>query len=113
MLDKAFKVGPNMKLSKCSLFKQQNYYLDHLVGKASILLLGNKIEALRKLKPPTNFKVVRHFLSLTGYHQTCICNYVDIMHLLNCLACKSQPFVWTPECQTSFDMLYSDLLIHQ
>ena len=31
------------------------------------------------------------------------------MHPLNYLMCKSQPFVWTPECQASFDMLHSQL----
>ena len=32
-------------------------------------------------------------------------NYADITHPLNCLMCKSEPSVWTPECQSSFDML--------
>ena len=56
---------------------------------------------------PTNIKEVRHFLGLTGYYQNFICNYADITHPLNCIMCKSQPFVWTPECQASFDMLHS------
>ena len=30
--------------------------------------LADKIEALMKLKPPTNIKEVRHFLRLTGYY---------------------------------------------
>ena len=30
------------------------------------------------------------------------------MHPLNCLTCKS-PFICAPECQVSFDMLYSHL----
>ena len=31
------------------------------------------------------------------------------MHPLNCLTHKAQPFIWTPECQASFDMLCSRL----
>ena len=62
-----------------------------------------------KLKPPTNIKDVRHFLRLTGYYQNFICNYVDITHPLNCLMCKSQPFIWTPECQASFNMFHIQL----
>ena len=58
-----------------------------------------------QLKPPTNIKEVRHFLRFTSYYQKFICNYVDIVHLLNCLMHKSQPLIWTPECQSSFDML--------
>ena len=34
---------------------------------------------------------------------------MDIAHPINCLACKSQTFVWTPECQFSFDMLHPQL----
>ena len=62
-----------------------------------------------KLKPPINIKEVRHFLSLTGYYRKFICNYLDIAHPLNCLIHKSQPFIWTPDCQSSFDMLCSQL----
>ena len=94
-----------MKLSKCSVFKEQIHYLGHLVSGTSILPLANKIETLMKLKPPANIKEVRHFLALTGYCHRFICNYVDIAYPLNCLTCKAQPFIWTLECQASFDML--------
>ena len=49
------------------IFKEQIHYLGHLVSGTSILLITDKIEALLKLKPQTNIKEVRHFLSLTGY----------------------------------------------
>ena len=53
MLDNAFKcllkAGLKIKLSKCSFFKVQIYYLGHLVSGTSILLLANKIEVLMKL----------------------------------------------------------------
>ena len=62
-----------------------------------------------KLKPPTNFKEVRHFLGLTEYYQKFIYHYADIGHPLNCLTHKAQLFIWTPECEASFDMLCSRL----
>ena len=43
-----------IKLSKCLFFKEQIHYLGHLVSGTSILPLADKIEALMKLKPPTN-----------------------------------------------------------
>ena len=58
-----------------------------------------------KLKPPTNMKEVKHFLSLTGYYHKFICNYEDIAYPLNCLTHKAHPFIWTLECQAGFDML--------
>ena len=60
MLDKAFKhllkARLKIKLSKFSFFKEQIHYLGYLVSGTSILPLTDKIEALMKLKPPTNIK---------------------------------------------------------
>ena len=113
MLDKAFKCLLNARLkvevSKCFFLKEKIHYLGHLVSGTSILLLANKSEALIKLKPPTNIKEVRHFLGLTGYYQKFIRNYMDMVHPLKCLVHKSEPFIWTAECQASFDMLHSQL----
>ena len=62
-----------------------------------------------KLKPPTIVKEVRHFFGLTGYYIKFICKYLDITHPLNCLIQRSQPFMWTLECQSNFGMLCSRL----
>ena len=63
------KAGLKIKLSKYSFFKEQIHYLGHLVSGISILSLADKIEALMNLRPLTNIKEVRHFLSLTGYYR--------------------------------------------
>ena len=103
------KLAFKIKLSKCSFFKEQIHYLGHLVNSTSILPLTDKIEAVKKLKPPNNIKEVRHVLSLTGYYRKFICNYLDIAYPLYCLTCKSQLFIWIPDCQSSFNMLCSRL----
>ena len=101
MINKAFehlqKASLKIKLSKCSFFKEQIHYLGHLVSGTSILPLADKIEALIKLKTPTNIKEVRDFLGPTGYYRKFICDYADIAHHLNCLKRMSQPFYgpWT------------------
>ena len=109
MLENAFSrlltAELKIKLSKFSFFKEQIHYLGHLVSGISILPLADKIKALMKLKPPTNIKEVTHLLGLTRYYHKCICSYADIEHPLNCLTGKSQPFIWTPECQAGFNML--------
>ena len=109
MISNAFeclqKAGLKIKLSKCSFFKEQIHYLGHLVNENCILQLIDKEEVLMKCKPPTNIKEVRHFLGLTGYYRKFICNYLDIVYPLDCLTRKSQPFIWTPHCKSSFNML--------
>ena len=59
-----------------------------------------------KLKPHTNVKEARHFLGLIGYYHKFICNYAHISYPINCLTHKAQPFIRTPECQASVDMLH-------
>ena len=89
--------GLKTKLNECLFFKVQIHYLGHLISRTFIFPLTDKIESLMKLKPPTNIKKVRHFLSLTGYYRKLICNYSDIAHPTNCLTHKSQTFIWTPD----------------
>ena len=91
------------------IFEEQIHYLGHLVSGTSILPLADKIEVLMKLKPPMNIKEVRHFPGLMAYYRKFICNHADIAHSLNCLTRTSQPFIWTLEYQSSFDMLCSCL----
>ena len=114
MIDKAFqylhKAWLRIKLSKWSFFKEQIHYLGHLVSGTSIPPLADKIEALMKLKLPTNIKKVRHFLGLTGYYCNSVCSYTDIAYPLNCLTHKAQPFLWTLECQAHFEMLHLRLV---
>ena len=113
MISKAFeclqKAGLKIKLSKCSFFKHKIHYLGHLVSGTYIFPLSDKIEALMKFKPTTNIKEVRHFLSLMGCYRKFICNYPDIAHPSHYLTRKSQPFIWTQDCQSSFDVLCSHL----
>ena len=103
------KMGLKIELSKCLYFKQIINYLGDLVSGTSILPLTAIIEALMNLKLSTNIKEVRHLFSLTWYYRKFICSYADIPHPLNCLTWKYQPFIWTPDCQSSFDMLCSCL----
>ena len=113
MISNAFqylqKASLKIKLCKCLFFKEQIHYLGHLVSGNSIPPLMDKIEALMKLNPPTDIKEVRHFLSFTGYYRKFICNCSDMAHPLNCLTRKYQPFIWAPDCQSSFDMLCPQL----
>ena len=77
MLNKAYECFPKVelkiKLRKFSFFKEQIHYLGHLVSGMSILPIADNIEALMKLKPPTNNKEVRYFLRLAGYYQKFLC----------------------------------------
>ena len=108
MISKAFECLQKAGL-KIEFSKEQIHYVGYLVSGTSILPLADKIETLMKIKTPTNIKEVTHLFGLMGYYRKFKCNYADIAPPLNCLTRKFQPFVWSPDCQSSFDMLCSCL----
>ena len=106
MFDKVFqcllKARLKIKFSKCSFFQEQIHYLGHLVSGMPILPFAKKIEALMKLKSPTNIKEVKIFLRLTGYYQKFLCNYVDIAHPFKLLNVQIPTFCLDPRMSIQF-----------
>ncbi len=70
---------------------------------------GN-IEAIIKMKPPTNVKETRRFLGMTGFYRKHIDHYSHLAAQLTDLTRKNQPFRWTAECQRAFEDLKNKLV---
>ncbi len=70
-LDKLFKHMPSMgiklKLSKCNIGQKEVKFLGHIVSKEGSKPDPSNIEAVQKMKPPSNVKEVRRFLGMVGF----------------------------------------------
>ena len=64
-----------------------------------------KVKAIHEMKPPVNPKGVREFLGLVGYYRKFINRFADAARPLTKLTRKDSKFIWTDECQTSFEYL--------
>ena len=58
---------------------------------------------------PKDAKEIKRFLGLPGYYRKFVPRFVDISRPLTQLTKKEMKFVWTPECQKSFELLKSFL----
>ena len=79
--------------------------LGHIVCKKGLLVDPAKIALILSLPPPTNVKILRETLGHTGYYRKFIKGYAAITAPMEKLLKKDVVFIWSPECQGSFDTL--------
>ena len=99
-----------LKASKCNFFKKHIQYFGHLVSGEGIEPLPEKLEAVRKMPPPTTPKEVRQFLGLVGYYRKFVPKFADIARPLTNLTKLDIPHEWTARCQEAFEFLKEMLL---
>ena len=104
--------GADLKLTKrkCSFLKAHVQYLGHYISGQGLEPVPEKLEALVKMPPPKDVTEVRKFLGFVGYYCKFIPRYSDVARPLTNLTQKDSLFDWTPNCQTSFEMLKGFLL---
>ena len=64
-----------------------------------------KIEAVMNWEEPTSMMEIRSFLGLAGYYRRFIKGFSQISLPLTKLTRKDAPFVWTMDCEKSFQEL--------
>ena len=99
-----------LKASKCNFFKKHIQYLGHLVSGEGIEPLPEKLEAVRKMPPPTTPKEIRQFLGLVGYYRKFVPKFADIARPLTNLTKLDVQYEWTNRCQEAFEFLKQMLL---
>ena len=61
--------NPKLKLSKCSLFKEEINYLAHCVSKQGIQPSDANLRAIAECAPPQTYTEIHTFLGLVGHYQ--------------------------------------------
>ncbi|XP_016192422.1 uncharacterized protein K02A2.6-like [Arachis ipaensis] len=97
------------KLSKCEFWKEEVKLLGHVVSKGGISVDPSKVEAVMEWEKPTTVTKVRSFLDLSGYYRRFIEEFSRIALPMTKLTRKEVPFVWTSECEESFQTLKQKL----
>ncbi len=104
------KHGLQLKLAKCKLFKKRIVFLGHTISKDGVGPEAAKVEAVQKIRSPSNINEVRTFLGLTGYYRKFVQGYAQIAAPLIALLSKSNSFRWTSECEFAFLELKQQLM---
>ena len=99
------------KLKKCAFFQESTKYLGFNITKDGIQPDTEKVEAIKNMLPPSNVKEVRSFVGLCSYYRRFIPNFSQIAEPILDLTKKYARFIWTAECQKSFDYIKDSLSV--
>lgn len=92
-----------LNLAKCDFGKATVTYLGKEVGQGQVRALSAKIQAILDYPVPQTRRQLRRFLGMAGYYRGFCRNFADVVAPLTSLTSVSQPFVWSSECQKSFE----------
>ena len=108
-LEELFKLlaekGVKLNVKKCQFGQDEIKFLGHIISKEGCKPCPDNISAIRGMKAPTNVKETRRFLGMCGFYRKHIQNFAKIAVPLTNLLKAKEPFVWTSECQSSFEHL--------
>ena len=91
---------------KCVLGKKSIEFLGHLVDENGIRPLPEKVEAIRKVKPPTTIKELQRFLGMVNYYRRFLPKAAHhLYYLFEALGEKPKKLNWDQNMQQSFDAI--------
>ena len=93
------------KLDKCEFWLREVVFLGHVISTEGIVVDPRKVEAVLKWERPTNVTEIQSFLGLAGYYRRFIEGFSTIASPLTKLTSKEVRFVWSEECEASFQEL--------
>lgn len=101
--------GLRSEPSKCKLFQTSVPFLGHIIDSHGVHPAEDKLEVMRDLRAPTSVKELRSFIGVVGYYQKFIPNLQMKCAPLHGLLKKGVKWLWTPECEKSFQELKMQL----
>src|SRR4051812_7971372 len=98
------------KFSKCEFWLKEVRFLGHVVSGEGIAVDPTKVESVTEWNAPTTVGEIHSFLGLAGYYRRFIENFSKIARPMTVLLKKDTKFVWTEECEASFQELKKRLV---
>ncbi|XP_075499216.1 uncharacterized protein LOC142537596 [Primulina tabacum] len=98
------------KFSKCEFWLDRVAFLGHIISSSGIEVDPSKLEAVKQWVVPKNASEIRCFLGLAGYYRKFIQGFSSIAVPLTYLTKKNAKFLWSTECQKSFNTLKQALI---
>jgi hypothetical protein len=86
-------------------------FLGHVILAGGICVDPGKVEAVLKWEKPTNVTEIQSFLGLAGYYRRFIKGFSTIASPLTKLTRKEVRFIWSKECEESFQELKRRLIL--
>lgn len=105
LLEAILTEGFRLKISKCTFANHEAKYLGHIIENNSIRPLKDYLTAVKNFPVPETRKNIRQFLGKINFHHKFVQNSAIILDPLHNLLRKDVKFIWSAECQRSFDKI--------
>ena len=110
IMQKWLEISPK----KYQLFKTEFQYMENTIfikeKRVCVKPLRSRLEAIQKIKPPTNQKGCRSFEGVVNSISIFCSELQKLLKPIYELTKKSRPFVWGDEQQKAFDKIKNRLL---
>jgi Reverse transcriptase (RNA-dependent DNA polymerase)/RNase H-like domain found in reverse transcriptase len=105
ILEKAREYDLYFKAKKCEFGKPKIEYLGLVVKEEKLAMDPSKLKGILDWPAAKTVKEVRSFLGFGNFYCRFVKGFSHLAHPLNDLLKKDKKFVWSEECQESFDQL--------
>ena len=103
--DRLSEAKLTVNLAKSEFCHANLTFLGHIVGQGQVKPVEAKVEAISDFPVPTGKRQLMRFLGMAGYYRKFCNNFSVIAEPLTNLLGKRVKYVWTDDCQKSFDKL--------
>jgi hypothetical protein len=97
------------KLSKCEFWLKEVSFLGHVISNGGVAVDPKKVSVVLSWNLPQGVSEVQSFLGMAVYYQRFIEGFSKIAKPMTALLEKNAKFVWTEQCQASFEELKKSL----
>ena len=108
------KNGLKISLKKCQLFKTELQYMGNTIfikeKRVCVKPLQSRLEAIQKLKAPTNQKGCQSFAGMVNFASIFCPELQKLLKPIYELTKKDRPFIWGDEQQRAFEEIKKRLL---
>ncbi|CAI6358323.1 unnamed protein product [Macrosiphum euphorbiae] len=95
---------------KCSFLRKEVIYLGHVINENGVSPDPNKLKCIKEYPKPKNAKDIKSFLGLLNYYRRFVDNFAKTAKPLTYLLKKDVPFIWSDNCEHSFQELKKALM---
>jgi Reverse transcriptase (RNA-dependent DNA polymerase) len=105
ILEKAQEYNLYFKAKKCEFRKPKIEYLGLVIEEEKLTMDPAKLKGILDWPAPKTVKKVRSFIGFENFYCCFVKGLFHLAHPLHDLLKKDKKFVWSEECQESFDQL--------
>ncbi|XP_052754781.1 uncharacterized protein K02A2.6-like [Galleria mellonella] len=109
IFQKLKECGLHLNKNKCQFLKKSITYLGHKINENGLHPTVEKVNDIKNSPRPTDVSTLRTFLGMVNYYQQFIPNLASKLNPLYTLLQKNIKFIWSKECETSFQELKKEI----